>query len=101
MNERFGTDFTDADQLYFDQIREAAIQSFDLQQAAQANPLDKFQLLFRSVLQSLVIDRMEQNEELTAKVLNDEVFQKLVSGWLGTEVYNRLRESATPIPVAE
>ncbi len=93
LNDRFGTDFTDADQLYFDQIREAAVLSSDLQQAAQANPLDKFQLLFRGVLQSLVIDRMEQNEELTAKVLNDETFQKLVSGWLGTEVYRRLRET--------
>ncbi len=93
LNDRFGTDFTDADQLYFDQIREAAVQSSDLQQAAQANPLDKFQLLFGGVLRSLVIDRMEQNEELTAKVLNDETFQKLVSGWLGTEVYRRLRES--------
>jgi len=81
LNDRFGTDFTDADQLYFDQIREAAVQSSDLQQAAQANPLDKFQLLFGGVLRSLVIDRMEQNEELTAKVLNDETFQKLVSGW--------------------
>jgi type I restriction enzyme, R subunit len=101
LNERFGTDFTDADQLYFDQIREAAVQSSDLQQAAQANPLEKFQLLFRNVLQSLVIDRMEQNEELTAKVLNDETFQKLVSGWLGAEVYRRLRESPAKVSAAE
>lgn len=92
LNERFGADFTEADQLYFDQIREAAAQSPDLKQAAQANPLDKFQLLFKGVLQSLVIDRMEQNEELTAKVLNDESFRKLVSYWLGSELYTRLRE---------
>ncbi len=48
-------------------------------------------MLFRNILQSLVIDRMEQNEELTAKVLNDETFQDLVSHWLGEEVYRRLR----------
>jgi type I restriction enzyme R subunit len=91
LNARFGTDFTEADQLYFDQIREAAVASSDLKQAAEANPLDKFQILFRNILQSLVIDRMEQNEELTAKVLNDESFQKLVARWLGEEVYRRLR----------
>jgi type I restriction enzyme R subunit len=95
LNERFGTDFTDSDQLYFDQIREAAVESADLRQAAEANPLEKFQILFRNILQSLVIDRMEQNEELTAKVLNDETFQKVVAGWLGADVYRRLREGRT------
>jgi type I restriction enzyme R subunit len=94
LNDRFGTDFTDSDQLYFDQIREAAVESMDLRQAAEANPLEKFQILFRNIMQSLVIDRMEQNEELTAKVLNDETFQKVVAGWLGEEVYRRLREGA-------
>ena len=92
LNERFRTDFTDSDQLYFDQLREAAVESDDLRQAAEANPLEKFQILFRNILQSLVIDRMEQNEELTAKVLNDETFQKVVAGWLGEEVYIRLRD---------
>ena len=92
LNERFGTEFTDADQLYFDQIRQAAAESEELRQAAEANPLDKFQILFRNILQSLVIDRMEQNEELTAKVLNDDTFQNLVSRWLGQEVYQSLRE---------
>ncbi len=96
LNERFGTDFTDADQLYFDQIRQAAVQSEDLRQAAEANPLDKFQILFRNILQSLVVDRMEQNEELTAKVLNDDAFQNLVSRWLGEEVYRKLLDRALP-----
>lgn len=37
-------------------------------------------------------NRMEQNEELTAKVLNDDMFQNLVSRWLGEEVCRRLLE---------
>ena len=35
LNERFGTDFTQADQLFFDQIQEEAIESDVLQQAAE------------------------------------------------------------------
>jgi len=91
LNARFGTDFTEADQLFFDQIRAAATESSDLAQAAQTNPLDKFQVFFQNVLQSLAIDRMEQNEELTAKLLNEEQFQAVVSRWLGREVYEQLR----------
>ena len=33
-SERFGTDFTDADQLFFDQIIEAAIEEESLKEAA-------------------------------------------------------------------
>ena len=51
-------------------------------------------------MQSLVIDRMEQNEELTAKVLHDEKFQGRVAHWLGEEVNRRLRESGMAGPTA-
>jgi type I restriction enzyme R subunit len=42
LNDRFGTDFTDADQLFFDQIIEAAIGDASLGEAAAANPEEKF-----------------------------------------------------------
>jgi len=61
-----------------------------LQQAAQVNPIDKFQLVFRQVLESLFIDRMELNEDLFAKFMNDQEFQKLVAKGLGQRVYARL-----------
>ena len=90
INERFGTDFKEADQLFFDQIVEEAIRDDSLQQAAQVNPIDKFQLVFRQVLESLFIDRMEVNEELFAKFMNDAEFQELVAKGLGQRVYERL-----------
>ncbi|MEX2577544.1 MAG: type I restriction endonuclease [Verrucomicrobiales bacterium] len=91
LNERFGTDFTEADQLFFDQLAEEAVEREELQQAANANPLDKFQLLFQQVLQSLVIDRMEQNEDIAAKVLNEEDFGKVVARKIGEDIYKKLR----------
>ena len=62
INERLGTDFTDADQLFFDQIVEAATADESLRQAAQVNPEDKFALVFNRVLESLFVERMEQND---------------------------------------
>ena len=40
LNERFGTDFNQADQLFFDQITQIAIDDERLQQAAKVNPED-------------------------------------------------------------
>lgn len=90
INERFGTDFNEADQFFFDQIVEEAVMDDSLQQAAEVNPIDKFHLVFSQVLESLFIDRMEMNEELFAKFMNDKEFQQLVAKGLGQKVYARL-----------
>jgi type I restriction enzyme R subunit len=95
INERFGTDFTDADQLFFDQIVEAALADEGLQQAAKANPEDKFALVFNRVLESLIVERMEQNEDIFARFMNDQGFQKLVASWLVGEVYKKLQMPAS------
>ena len=91
VNERFGTDFNQADQLFFDQIIEAAISDEALKQAAEVNPGDKFELLFKNLLETLFVERMDQNEEIFGKFMNDKAFQKVVTGWLASEVYKRLR----------
>lgn len=90
INDRFGTDFNQADQLFFDQIVEAAAGSEELQQAAQVNSADKFALLFRRLLESFFMERMDQNEIIFARYMNDQDFQKAVSDWLTSEVYQRL-----------
>lgn len=90
INARFGGELNEADQLFFDQIAEAASQNEALQKAAEVNPLDKFQLVFRQVLESLFIERMELNEELFTDYMGKPEMQELVSKWLGSQVYDRL-----------
>lgn len=90
INERFGGELNEADQLFFDQIAEAASQNEALQKAAEVNSLDKFQLVFRQVLESLFIERMELNEELFTDYMGKPDMQELVSKWLGSQVYERL-----------
>lgn len=94
INDRFGTEFNQADQLFFEQLIETAVRSEELQQAAQANSKDSFTLLFKQILQSLFVDRIDENEAVFARYMNDKSFQKLVSSWLSSEVYSRL--SNTP-----
>ena len=91
VNERFGTDFNQADQLFFDQIVEAAMSDNGLRQAAAVNPEDKFELVFRNLLEQFFVERMDQNEEIFVRYMNDTSFQRTVSGWMASEAYRRLR----------
>ena len=91
VNERFGTDFNQADQLFFDQIVEAAMADDGLRQAAAVNPGDKFELVFKSLLENLFVERMDQNEEIFVRFMNDASFQKIVTAWMASETYRRLR----------
>jgi type I restriction enzyme R subunit len=90
INVRFGDDLNEADQLFFDQIAEAALRTEALQQAAQGNPIDKFQLVFKEIVERLFIERMDLNEDLFARYMNNPEFQQLVSGWLGQQVYAKI-----------
>ena len=91
VNERFGTDFNQADQLFFDQIVEAAMVDDGLRQAAGVNPGDKFELVFKNLLDRLFVERMDQNEEIFVRFMNDVPFQKIVTSWMASEAYRRLR----------
>ncbi len=93
VNERFGTDFNRADQLFFDQIVEVAVKDDGLRQAAAVNPEDKFELVFRGLLERLFVDRMDQNEEIFVRYMNDLPFRDVVSTWMSSEAYRRLRAS--------
>ena len=94
LNERFGTDFTQADQLFFDQIVETAVADDGLRRAAAVNPDDKFRLVFRNLLDQLFADRMDQNEELFIRFMNDPAFQSVATDWMASTAYRRLRARA-------
>ena len=92
INERFGSELTEADQLFFDQLAEAALSDDALRRAAEANPAEKFQLVFRGALESLFIERMDLNEELFTSYMSNPELQDVVSKWLGDQVYKRFSD---------
>jgi type I restriction enzyme R subunit len=94
VNERFGTDFTQADQLFFDQIVAAAMADDGLRQAAAVNPGDKFELVFKHMIETLFVERMDQNEEIFVRFMNHPPFQKFVTERMAAEAYQRFRTDA-------
>ncbi|MFK7101711.1 type I restriction endonuclease [Flavobacterium oreochromis] len=92
LNERYGTDFTQADQYFFDQIVESAIQNDDIIQAAQSNPQDKFTLMFRNVLQQLFVERIDQNEDIFARYMDEKDFNKTITELLAKEAFKKIND---------
>ena len=91
LNERFGTDFTQADQFFFDQIQEEAIESDALRQAAATNSKSDFRYVFEKAFEGLVIDRMDGNEKIFGKLMSDGEFRKLAVEHLLHKVYGALK----------
>ena len=89
LNDRFGTAFTTADQLFFDQIEAQAVARDDIRQAAQANTIENFKLVFDQALDGLFIDRMEGNDDIFRRVMQDEKFRSLAAGYLLDRVYRQ------------
>ena len=94
LNDRFGTEFKPGDQLFFDSIREDALGNGALRQAALVNTIENFGFVFRKALEGIFIDRMDQNEEIAAKFMNEDRFREVVSGQLLQEVYEQIRAEA-------
>ena len=95
VNERFGADFTEADQLFFDQVVEAAVSDGELRRTAAVNPEARFGLVFRQLIERLFVERMDQNEEIFVRFMNDPAFQGVVTEWMASEAYRRLQAAGT------
>lgn len=91
LNERFGTDFTEADQLFFDQVRVTAENNEQVIEAAMANNQANFSAYFCRVLDELFIQRMEGNDEIFSRVMSDKQFRAAAQEHLAREVFARIR----------
>lgn len=92
LNERFGTNFTEADQFFFDQIRASAEEDDKIVEAAKANNLANFSSYLERMLDELFIDRMEGNEEIFSRVMTDKEFRSAAHEHLALEIFRRVRE---------
>lgn len=92
LNERFGTDFKEADQLFFDQIRASAEGNEKIVEAATANNFANFSSYLERTIDELFIDRMEGNEEIFARIMTDKEFRSAAQDHLSLEIFRRIRD---------
>lgn len=90
INDRFGTEFSETDRLFFDQIVEDCVADENLAVQAQANTIDNFKFPFTDAFTNKVIERMDQNTDIFNRLMDGGDFNKLVSSVILQEVYQRL-----------
>ena len=91
INERFGTDFTDADKLFFDQIEEEMIRDEKLTGQAKINTIENFKFGFEELFITKLVDRMDQNKGIFDRMMEDKEFSRVVKDYLLKRVYKRLK----------
>jgi len=94
LNERFGTEFEEADRLFFEQIESELIQDEQLQTQAKANKIDTFKYAFEELFINKLIERMEQNQEIFDKIVEDKPFGSLVKELMLQKVYSKINEKS-------
>ncbi len=90
LNKRFATEFNTADKLFFDQIEEDMVADSNLQEQAKNNPIENFKFGFEDMFMDKLIGRMEQNQDIFAKMMDDKEFGGLVRNYMLKKVYDRL-----------
>ena len=96
LNERFGTNFTEEDQFFFDQIRASAENNENIAEAVRANNLTNFASYLDRMLDELFIARMEGNEEIFSKIMTDTAFRSAAHEHLAFDIFRRVRERQAP-----
>ena len=90
-NDRFGTDFSDSEKLFFEQIVEDCVKDEKLIDQAKTNTIDNFKFGFNDAYMNKLINRMEQNQEIFTMLMDNDDVQEKVKYLLMQEVYQRLR----------
>lgn len=92
LNEKFGTNLNERDQLLFDQFEETWLADPEVMAQALNNEFENFRLVFDRMFMGTVIGRMDDNEAIFKRVLDDPEFQKTLMDLYAARVYRRLRE---------
>lgn len=90
LNERFGTRLTESDRLFWESIKEDAVQDPIIQEAAEVNTLENFTYIAKRLVDDLVMNRMDKNNDMVAEYFDNEEFQYLVRQTLYREIYDHV-----------
>ena len=92
INDRFGTDFTLADKLFFDQVGMDLIADETIIKQAQTNTFANFKKgKLEDLFYQKLIDRMEMNDDTTNKLLdNKELANAVIFEYLAKVVFDRI-----------
>ena len=90
LNEAFTTEFTLADQLFFESVEKFARENPDIVDAANNNPLSSFMDYFNTRIDDLLVGLFDQFGESVSKVLNNPQIKNKVCRRLAKQIYENI-----------
>lgn len=92
INERFGTDFTESDKLFFDQVGIDLLADDTIIKQAQTNTFENFKKgKLEDLFYQKLINRMEMNDETTNKILNNkDLANSIIFDYLAKVIFERV-----------
>ncbi len=90
LNQKFATDFTEEDRLFFEQVQERAKANEQIRQTALANPLDKFQIGIRKLIEEMMVERMSKNDKIVTRYMDDQEFQDSAYPHLSKSIFEAI-----------
>lgn len=92
LNQKFGTDFTEEDQLFFDQIVGDLKHDEQLGDQARNNTIDQFKLAFDPKGMAAVLSRMERNENIANQFMSNEQLRAVALELMVQQVYEHFKD---------
>jgi len=89
LNEQFGLKLDEKDKLLFDQFEQTWLADADVLAQAQNNDFDNFLLVFERLFLATVIDRMDTNDEIFQRILDNPGFKDVLLDWYAREVFKK------------
>jgi len=77
--------------LFFEQIKEKAVKHDEIRKTAEANPLDKFQLGIKKLIDDFMIQRMSENDVIVTRYLEDNEYWKAIFPILTRGIWEEVR----------
>ena len=91
LNDRFGTNFSEEDRIFFEQIREKAAGNQQVIETAKTNPIDKFRLGVKPLIEELMIQRLSENDRIVTRYMENAEFQNTAFPLLAQAIFDTIR----------
>ncbi|QSJ19755.1 type I restriction endonuclease subunit R [Nostoc sp. UHCC 0702] len=92
LNQRFGTDFSDTDRVFFAELKTRLVANGSLQASAKVNTRGNVQLLHDALFDAVLQTMIDSNFEMFKRINDNEDFGRLIRKKIFDQVYREILE---------
>ncbi len=94
INDQFGMNLTDADRIWFEQQRQAVLESADARVVALNNDYDQFRIMLEKMAEDMIVDRHQSNGMLFDAYFDKPGFREFLLNYLASAYHDIRNQEA-------